>query len=86
MDPDGRTLLRVTTEDAAADKTFDMVMGSEAAPGQTLHPDPRPPHRPSQPGAQETRVGHGYAVFRQTCPLGDMSIWLRDCPDSAETG
>ena len=33
MDPDIRTLLQVTVEDAvAADRTFDMLMGSEVAP------------------------------------------------------
>jgi DNA gyrase subunit B len=33
MDPDVRTLLQVTVEDAvAADLTFDMLMGSEVAP------------------------------------------------------
>ena len=33
MDPDARTLLQVTVEDAvAADRTFDMLMGSEVAP------------------------------------------------------
>jgi hypothetical protein len=46
------------------------LMDSKAAPAQTFHPDPRPPHRPSHPDAQETRVGYVYAVFRQTCPLG----------------
>ena len=33
MDPDERTLLQVTIEDAMqADKTFDMLMGSQVAP------------------------------------------------------
>ena len=33
MDPEVRTILQVSVEDAAAaDKTFDMLMGSEVAP------------------------------------------------------
>jgi DNA gyrase subunit B len=33
MDPQNRTLLQVTLEDAVkADETFDMLMGSEVAP------------------------------------------------------
>jgi DNA gyrase subunit B len=37
MDPSGRTLLQVTIEDAAAaDKTFDMLMGSNVPPRRTF--------------------------------------------------
>ena len=43
MDPETRTLLQVTIEDAAdADKVFDMLMGASVPPRQSFHPDARP--------------------------------------------
>ena len=51
MNPANRILLQVTVEDAAAaDRTFDMLMGNEVAAAQALHPEPR------QEGAQPGRV------------------------------
>ena len=42
MNPENRTLLQVTIDDAAeADRTFDMLMGEAVAPRTALHPDPR---------------------------------------------
>ena len=42
MNPDNRTLLQVTVEDAAeADRTFDMLMGERRAAAHQVHHDPR---------------------------------------------
>ncbi len=41
MNPENRTILQVTIEDAAAaDRTFDMLMGSSVPPPKTLHSRP----------------------------------------------
>ncbi len=53
MNPEHRTILQVTVEDAAAaDRTFDMLMGSSVPAAQALHPDPR------QERAEPGRVVH----------------------------
>ena len=42
MDPANRTLLLVTIDDAAeADRTFDMLMGSDCPTAAKIHPNSR---------------------------------------------
>ncbi len=49
MDPDRRTMLQVSIEEAVeADKTFNMLMGDEVAPAQALHREPRQEREPGR--------------------------------------
>ena len=83
MNPENRTLLQVTIEDAAeADRTFDMLMGDGRSAAQALHPDPRqgraqPGHlAPSRPRIEPAGA---HACVRPGCHLLRTRARLSSC-------
>ena len=74
MNPEMRTLLQVSVDDAAlADETFNMLMGDVVAPPPRLH------HLPLPPGQEPRRLGAAplplrfYPPRRAVCTQGDVA-------------